>query len=71
MKNKDYQADWLQTLNDYQLVENFIYDHSGYVIDFRFPEMLNNHWKTKFDEYEFVEWAELRYNRYTIFDKSI
>ena len=37
MKNKDYQADWLKTMNDYEL----------------------------------VEWVELDYNRYTIFDKSI
>ena len=71
MNNKDYQADWLQTMKDYELVEHFIHDHSGYVIEFLFPETLDKYWKTKFDEYEFVEWAELNYNKYFIFDKSI
>ena len=71
MKNKNYQADWLKSMDEYKLVENFISDNSGYVIQFRFPEMLDNYWKVKFEEYDFVEWAELRCNRYTIFDNSI
>ena len=61
MKNKDYQNDWLKSMNDYQLVESFAYDHSGYVIHFRVPEGTEKQWETQFKKYEFVEWAELNY----------
>jgi len=69
MKNKVYQEDWLKSMNDYELVER-----PGYIIRFLIPEdpgKPQKQWEAKFKEYEFVEWAELGYSRYTIFDKSI
>jgi hypothetical protein len=61
MKNKDYQDDWFKSMNDYKLVENLIYDHSGYVIHFRVSEGTEKQWESEFKKYEFVEWAELNY----------
>ena len=59
MKNKDYQEDWLQSMEEYKLVEQFAYDHSGYIIYFQVPEGMEKHWVTEFKKNEFVEWAEL------------
>ena len=59
MKNKTYQEDWLQSMDEYKLVEQFAYDHSGYIIYFRVPEGTEKYWVTEFKKYEFVEWAEL------------
>ena len=59
MKNKAYQEDWLQSIEEYNLVEQFAYDHSGYIIYFRVPEGTEEYWEAQFKEYEFIEWAEL------------
>ena len=59
MKNKSYQEDWLQSMDEYKLVEQFAYDHSGYIIYFRVPEGTEKYWVTQFKKYEFIEWAEL------------
>jgi len=59
MKNKAYQEDWLQSMEEYKLVEQFAFDHSGYIIHFRVPEGMEKHWVTEFKKNEFVEWAEL------------
>ena len=59
MKNKAYQEDWFQSMDEYKLVEQFAYDHSGYIIYFQVPEGEEKHWETEFKKYEFVEWAEL------------
>lgn len=66
IKNKDYQADWLESMNVYELIER-----GGYIIRFQIPEDPENRGIPKFEENEFVEWAELSYNRYTIYDKSL
>ena len=64
MKNVDYQADWKKTMNEYKL-ENYI---SGpkHIIEFYISEGTGKQWETNFTEYNFVEWAELSYTRYTI-----
>jgi hypothetical protein len=69
MKNSEYQLDWLKSMNDYELVE-----HGGHIIRFQITEnqeIPQSSWETKFYGYDFVEWAEMRYNRYTIYDESI
>ena len=62
MKNADYQADWLQTMNEYQ----FVVKNPGDLIVFFIPEGTGAQWKTNFAEYSFVKWTELTYTRYTI-----
>ena len=75
--NKDYQADWIKTMNDYKLVEydfaneykdydeDYIYG-PGHLIVFYIPEETGKQWETKFMEYSFVRWSELSYTKYTI-----
>jgi hypothetical protein len=70
MKNKDYQNDWLQTMDEYNLFENFTYDFSGYVIHFRVSEGTEKQWEAQFKKYEFVEWAELNYLSHIILGSS-
>ena len=67
MNNKEYQDDWLKSMNDYQLVEKMDYDHSGHIICFRVPEGTEKQWETQFKQYEFVEWTELNYVIHIIF----
>ena len=45
MKNKEYQNDWLQTMNEYKLVENFENDFSGYLFHFRVSEGTEKQWE--------------------------
>ena len=59
MKNKSYQADWLNSMRDYKLEEYF----PGYVIHFQVREGTEKRWERKFKKYEFVEWVELNYLR--------
>jgi hypothetical protein len=66
IKNRNYQTDWLKSMNDYELIER-----GGYIIRFQIPEDPENKGVPKFEEYDFVEWVELSHNRYTIYDKSI
>jgi len=68
MKNKAYQEDWRQSMDEYKLVEQFAYDDSGYIICFRVPEGTEKYWETQFKKYEFVEWAELNYIIHIILD---
>ncbi len=70
MKNKDYQNDWLKSMDDYQLVETMNYDHSGHIIHFRVPEGTEKQWEAKFKKYKFVEWAELNYFGHIIFGSN-
>ena len=64
MKNKAYQADWLNSMKEYKLIE----DLSGYVIHFRVREGTEKQWEKQFKKYEFVEWAELNYWGHMILD---
>jgi hypothetical protein len=48
------QADWLQAMQDYQLSER-----GGYVIILHVPENTEKEWVERFNEDEFIQWAEL------------
>jgi len=62
MHNRDYQTDWIKTMNDYKLVEwNF-----AMMIVFYIPEGTGKQWETTFGKYDFVRWTELSYTRYRI-----
>ena len=64
MKNVDYQADWKETMKEFKL-EN--YDNgTKHTIQFYIPEGTGGEWEKKFTDYEFIDWAELSYTRYTI-----
>ena len=64
MKNKVYQEDWIKTMNEYKF-ENYK-DAPGHIIVFYIPEGTGKQWETKFTEYDFINWAEQSYTRYTI-----
>jgi len=56
MENKDYQADWLQTISDYNLYEWSRYDiEHGFAIYFDVPEGTEKEWIAKFKKYEIVK----------------
>lgn len=56
MTNQSFQNDWLESIELLKLSEQ-----SGSIIHFKVPEGQEKTWKGKFEEYEFVEWAELNY----------
>ena len=60
MKNRDYQDDWLKSMNDFQLIER---SDSGHIIVLWIPEGTGTYWEAKFMEYGFVNWAEMSYSR--------
>lgn len=64
MHNTNYQADWKETMNEYKLKSY----RSGpeHIIVFYIPEGTGEQWETSFTEYDFVDWAELSFTRYTI-----
>jgi len=58
MENKDYQADWLKTMSDYNLYEwNRYAIWHGFTIYFDVPEGTETEWITKFEKYEIVKTA--------------
>lgn len=61
IKNKDYQEDWLNTLDTLKLVEKTDTEISGYIIYFHVPVGQEKEWVIKFKKLDFVEWAELNY----------
>lgn len=64
MTNKNYQIDWKETMNEYKL-ENYN-GGTKHIIEFYIPEGTGEQWETSFSEYEFVDWAELSFTKYTI-----
>ena len=60
IKNIDYQNDWLETMEEFQLVEDMSYEHSGYQIKFKVREGTEKYWEARFREYDFVEWVQLK-----------
>lgn len=64
MKNTGYQTDWKETMNKYKLV-NYT-DGAEHIVVFYIPEGTGVQWETYFSTYDFVQWAELSYTRYTI-----
>jgi hypothetical protein len=61
IKNKSYQADWLQSMVILQLTEQTDKETNGTLIFFHVPEGKEKEWVAKFKAYDFVEWAELNY----------
>ena len=61
IKNKDYQYDWLASMEILKLSEQTEGETSGCIIYFHVPEGKEKEWEKKFEEYDFVEWAELNY----------
>jgi hypothetical protein len=61
IKNKDNQRDWLALMEKYHLKENFIFDHSGFMIHFKVHTGEEKRWVKHFRNLNFVEWAELNY----------
>jgi uncharacterized repeat protein (TIGR02543 family) len=58
MDNKDYQADWLKSMKDYNLYEWSRYSiWHGFSIYFDIPEGTEKEWIVKFEEYEIVKKA--------------
>ncbi len=64
MKNTNYQADWIETMNEFNL-ENYI-NGPKHIILFCIPEGTGEQWEINFTEYNFVDWAELSYTKYII-----
>jgi hypothetical protein len=60
MKNKEYQADWLETMSNYKLVE-YNFSYHLYNICFQVPEGKEKEWKAKFEMSDLVNWADLNY----------
>ena len=61
INNKEYQIDWLQSMEILQLHQQTDTETSGNTILFHVPEGKEKEWVKKFMEYDFVEWAELNY----------
>ena len=61
MKNAKYQNDWLESIQVLQLREDTEGTTAGFIVFFRVPEGEEKTWESKFEEYDFVEWAELNY----------
>lgn len=57
IRNVDYQKDWLESMEILKLKEQT----KGCIIFFHVSEGLEKVWEKKFEEYVFVEWAELNY----------
>lgn len=64
MQNINYQSDWKETMREYEL-ENYA-NGPKHIIVFYIPEGTGEQWETNFTGYDFVDWAELSYTRYTI-----
>jgi len=61
MHNLEYQKDWIETMKKYKLVEN-----AQMMIQFRIPEGTGKEWETKFENLDFVHWAERSYTTHRI-----
>lgn len=59
IKNKEYQSDWVQSMQILQLTEKTDEEVSGNIIFFHVPAGEEKVWVDKFKTYDFVEWAEL------------
>jgi len=61
MKNKSYQLDWIESIEILKLNEVIEGETAGSIIFFHVPEGEEKDWVRKFEEYEFVEWAEVNH----------
>jgi hypothetical protein len=74
MHNREYQADWLEAMSEYELTETFEHESDGHVVKFAIPEnatIPESHWQEIFAQYDFLEWAEMSHNRYTLADETM
>jgi len=62
MHNREYQADWLETMKDFKLVER----ESERAIIFYIPEGTGKQWENKIMKYDFVRQAAPYYTQYDI-----
>jgi len=63
IKKREYQNDWLESMEILELNEQTEGETSGCIIYFHVPAGEEIEWKNRFEQYEFVEWVEL--NNYT------
>jgi hypothetical protein len=63
MKNKNYQADWLETKNKFKLTSPDLGLY-GYTIIFQVPDGTEQEWQRKLKEYEIVEDAYFPFLEY-------
>jgi len=61
INNKDNQADWFHSIDFLHLTEVTDKEVSGNTIYFHVPIGQEKDWVEKFENYAFVEWAELNY----------
>ena len=62
MHNRDYQTDWIRMKDKYKLVDW----GSQTLIEFFIPEGTGREWAIKFEQYNFVHWAERSHTRHWI-----
>ena len=61
MKDTTYQTDWLKSMEILKLQEDTEGETAGCIIYFHVPKGKEKEWEKKFEQYEFVEWAELNH----------
>lgn len=61
IKKKEYQHDWLLSMEKLKLSEDTNSQTSGCIVFFHVPPGTEKQWEKKFESYDFVEWAELNY----------
>jgi hypothetical protein len=61
IKNIEYQNDWIESMEILELNEQTAGETRGCIIYFHVPRGEEIEWKNRFEQYEFVEWAELNY----------
>lgn len=61
MTDRSNQKDWLASMEKLSLSENTTREGAGSVIFFQVPVGKEKEWERKFENYDFVEWAELNY----------
>jgi hypothetical protein len=61
MTDRSNQKDWLASIEKLSLSENTAREGAGSIIFFQVPVGKEKEWERKFENYDFVEWAELNY----------
>lgn len=59
MKNAEYQKDWLESIDLLKLTQRTETETGSCIIYFHVPKGEEKLWEKKFEEFDFVEWAEL------------
>ncbi|HET6559873.1 MAG TPA: hypothetical protein VFG54_21280 [Prolixibacteraceae bacterium] len=61
IKNADFQKDWLESMEILKLNEQTEGETNGCIIYFHVPEGQEQLWVKRFENYEFVEWADVNH----------